>query len=255
VFFQWAIVEEHYSGENPVIPAVHGKRNKARSGRPYSEQEMTNMRLLLNERGNERLRAFFEIASESGLRKSELSRLVLGDISLDAQRVKVRLPNKGMRERTAFFSDRAATRIREWLAVRDMQCGHEFFFHNCRGGKLQGDSIPNEFKRALCKTYRDRVVNEEGLETFSIHRLRHTLTSNLASGGADATTLMTCLGWVSPSSVDGYMKLSEHAKVTGFVNAMAKVDDQVSDGFGKRVLAPEEFLLLAGENAAWNQGW
>src|ERR1700731_3086267 len=48
-----------------------------------------------------------------------------------------------------------------------------------------------------------RIVNETGLETFSIHRLRHTLASNLASGGADVTTMMTCLGWVSPSSIDG----------------------------------------------------
>jgi integrase len=155
-----------------------------------------------------------------------------------------------MRERTAFFSDRATTRIREWLAVREMECGHEFLFHNHIGGPLSGESIHNEFKRALCKSYQGRVANETGLEKFSIHRLRHTLTSNLASGGADGTTLMTCLGWVSPSSVEGYTRLSEEAKVHGFVTAMDKVEQQIADGFGKRTLTPEEFLLLAGEEAA-----
>jgi integrase/recombinase XerC len=82
----------------------------------------------------------------------------------------------------------------------------------------------NEFKRSLCKTYQGRVANETGLDAFSIHRLRHTLASNLASGGADDNTLMTCLGWVSPASVDGYTKLDENAKKIGFVNAMDKVE-------------------------------
>jgi integrase/recombinase XerC len=247
VFFQWTIVEGHYRGESPVIPAIHGKRKEARSGRPYTDVEMSEIRRLLEDRGNERLRAFFEIASESGMRKSEICRLGLEDVAIDTQTLNVGVPNKTMRERVAFFSDRASTRIREWLAVRKKDCGHQFLFHNHFGRPLLRHVINDEFKRVLCKTYRGRNVNDTGLASFSIHRLRHTLASNLSNNGADANTLMACLGWVCPESVDGYTKLDESTKIHGFITATRKAEQQVADGFGKCVLTPEEFLLLTGE--------
>jgi site-specific recombinase XerD len=250
VFFQWAIVEGLYEGESPVIPSIHGKRKKARSGRPYSDVEMREIRRLLEERGNERLRAFFEIARESGMRNGEICRLSLNDVAIEIQRLHVCLPNKTMRERPAFFSDCASARIHEWLAVRKENCGHEFLFHNYYGGPLRSDTIIKEFKRVLCETYKGRVVNDTWLTSFSIHRLRHTLASNLSSNGADANTVLTCLGWVSSKSLDGYTKLDEHAKIDGFVTAMHKVEQHVAEGVGKRVLTSEEFLLLAGEEAA-----
>lgn len=249
-FFQWAIVEGHYEGDSPVIPAIHGRRKNPRSGRPYSDAEMSEIRRLLDERGNERVRAFFEIAAESGMRKSEIERLRVEDVAIDTQTLRVCVPNKTMRERSAFFFDRASDRIREWLTVRKANCGHDFLFHNYYGGPLRCESISNEFKRVLCKTYKGRVVNETGLDSFSIHRLRHTLSSNLANSGADANTLLNCLGWSRAGSVDGYTKLSEQAKVHGFVDAMDRVEKQVDEGFGKEVLTVEEFLLQIEESAA-----
>jgi integrase len=249
VFFQWAIVEGRYEGESPVVPAVHGKRNKARSGRPYSDAEIGEMRYLLEERGNERLQAFFEIAAESGMRKSEICRLRVEDVAIDTQTLKVGIPNKTMRERVAFFSHRASTRIREWLMVRKKNCGHQFLFHNHYGGPLVWNTINEEFKRVLCKMYQGRVVNNAGPESFSIHRLRHTLASNLSSNGADANTVMTCLGWVSPTSMEGYITLDENAKIQGFIAASDRIEQQLTDGLGKRVLTPEEFLLMSDEAA------
>lgn len=250
VFFQWLIVEERYEDESPVIPSIHGKRNSARSGRPYPSDEIGQMRQWLIERGNERLRAFFELALESGMRKTEVNQIRLPDLIIDKQILNVGLPNKTMRERSAFFTDRASSRILEWLAVRKVNCGHDFLFHNYLGDPLLGGSILQEFQRVLCKTYRGRMMHETGLDSFSIHRLRHTLASNLANNGADANTIMTVLGHVSPSSMDGYVRLSEDAKVRGFVAAMDKVEQQCAEGIGKQILTLEEFLLLNIEEAA-----
>lgn len=248
-FFQWAIVEELYKGESPVIPAIHGRRKKARSGRPYSMVEMAEMRRLLLERGNERVRAFFEIACESGMRREEICRLRLEDLTIDSRTLKVRLPNKTMRERNVFFSDRAGVRIREWLAVRKVSCDHDLIFHNKHVNALRGNSICNEFNRMLCKTYQGKVANETGFDTFSIQRLRHTLASNLASVGADANTVRTCLGWVSPASAEGYTRIDEHTRKAGFVAAMNRVERQAVDGSGVRVITAAEFLLLVGKTA------
>lgn len=249
-FFHWLIYEERYEGESPVVPSIHGRKKVARSGRPYTSQEIGQIREWLKERGNERLRAFFEMALESGMRKTELYQVRLSDLLIDKQTLRVGLPNKTMRERQAFFADRASTRIREWLAVRKPDCGHDFLFHNSKGDPLRRNTTMEEFKRVLCKMYLGRMMHETGLDSFSIHRLRHTLSSNLASNGADANTLMTVLGWVSASSVDGYTRISEDAKVRGFVAAMDKVDQQCAEGIGKQVLTREEFLLLNIEEAA-----
>jgi site-specific recombinase XerD len=249
-FFQWLIYEERYEGESPVVPSIHGRKKVARSGRPYTSQEIGQIREWLEERGNERLRAFFEMALESGMRKTELYRVRLPDLFIDKQTLRVGLPNKTMRERQAFFADRASARILEWLTVRKADCGHDFLFHNSNGDPLRWNTTMEEFKRVLCKIYRGRMMHETGLDSFSIHRLRHTLSSNLASNGADANTLMTVLGWASASSVDVYTRISEDAKVRGFVVAMDKVEQQCDEGIGKQVLTLEEFLLLNIEEAA-----
>lgn len=74
-FFEWLIFDERYEGENPVIPSFHRKKVSARVGRPYSDRETADMRGLLEERGNERLRGFFELACKSDRKSNELCRL------------------------------------------------------------------------------------------------------------------------------------------------------------------------------------
>jgi integrase len=98
--------------------------------------------------------------------------------------------------------------------------------------------------------YEGNIANETGFDTFEIHKLRHTFASELANGGADANTLMTCLGHVCAKSVDGYTKLADHTTKVVFSIAMEKVERGTPEGLGKRVLTTEEFLLLMGETAS-----
>lgn len=245
IFFDWAILEERYSGDNPVIPALHGKRKSSTDARPYSTDEMQHIRELLDERGNERLRAFFEIAAESGMRASEICRLRLQDVSLQSSDLFVGLPNKSLAERKAFFYTRAKQRIQEWLSVRREDSGHEFLFHNRFGQPLKYDSIHHEFNTTLCIRSGGKARNLTGLHAFSLHRLRHTLSSVLASNGADANTQMKCLGWASLSPIDTYTKIDEDSKKRTFVAAMNKAEEWKGDE-PKQVLSPEEFLSTLG---------
>src|SRR6185437_12665746 len=105
------------------------------------------------------------------------------------------------RERYAFFSDKTSTYLAQWLGERDLECGHDFLFHNRAGGRLLDESIRNDFKRALCMTYDGRRVNEDGLVSWSIHRMRHTMATTLINNGADAATAMAAGGWVSSTSM------------------------------------------------------
>ena len=128
---------------------------------------MSLIRQLLEQRGNARLRAFFEIAAESGMRASEICRLRIQDVFLDSKELFVGLPNKTMTERTAYFYLRAEQSIRDWLKVRRDDCGHDFLFHNHRGQPLQYSSIRREFKRTL-STHYDGVFSTKAVFRRSV---------------------------------------------------------------------------------------
>ena len=244
-FFQWAIVQGYYEGQSPVVPALHAKRKKPRVGRPYSVEEMSTIRLLLEERGNPRLRAFFEIAAESGMRAGEVSRLRLQDVCFGKREIFVGLPNKTKAERTAYFHDRAEQRIQEWLEVRRDDAEHDLLFHNSLGQPLQYNSVAREFGRTLCIGYDGVVRHETRLQAFGLHRLRHTLASKLASNSAGASTVMKALGWISPTSINGYVKIDEESKKQNFVNATNNIEaDSVLSQ--RQVVSQDEFLLSMG---------
>lgn len=101
------------------------------------------------------------------MRKTELYHARLSDLLIDKQTLRVGLPNKAMHERQAFFGDRASARIREWLAIRNPNCGHDFLFHNSNQDPLHWNTTLEEFKRVLCKMHRGRVTHE----TVLIHSL------------------------------------------------------------------------------------
>jgi integrase len=214
-FFNWLIIEDHREDANPVVPPVHGKKKKPRVGKPYSDGELERIWDLLLARGNARLCAFAAIAQEAGLRISEICNLRLSDVDMRARTLFVGTPNKTERERYAFFSDKANTYLTKWLAERDSECGHDFLFHNRAGGRLLHKSIRDEFNRTLCMTYDGRRVNEDGLVSWSIHRMRHTMASTLINNGADAATTMAAGGWVSATSMIGYIEVDPEATLRG----------------------------------------
>jgi integrase/recombinase XerC len=123
VFFKWVISVDLRKGGNPVIGMIHHASKKKRLPRPYSRQELTTVWTLLNERGNARLRFAAAVAEESGLRISEICRPRLEDFDLAGQRIFVRLPNKTMTERWAFFSSKTVHFFHEWMAERDPTTG------------------------------------------------------------------------------------------------------------------------------------
>jgi integrase len=243
VFFQWAIIEGHHPGPSPMIPRIHGKRKKPRVGRPYSAEQIYFIREFLQAQGNARLRAFFEIAVESGMRATEICRLRIQDLSIENKDVFVGLPNKTMTERTAFLHNHAASSLKEWLGVRKVDCGHDFLFHNVYGTPLRYGSIRAEFLRVLGQVQSKRQEVEAVIPGFSLHRLRHTLSSTLASNGADANTLMQCLGWSSLGSVDGYTRIDPETKMCSYAVAMTEIETGGAST-ERREVTIDEFLRL-----------
>jgi len=120
---------------------------------------------------------------------------------MEQQRLFVRLPNKTNRERWAFFSHKTVQFYDAWIQARDPKCGHDYLFHNTLGHPLRPPTLADEFNRVLCTTCQGKKIHDTGLDTWSTHRLRHTMATNLVSGGADAATVMAAGGWVTADSM------------------------------------------------------
>ena len=223
-FFDWMIAEDRFDHANPVVPRIHHAKTPKHLPRPYSEEEMTEIWRLLDERGNNRVRLAMAIGEETGLRIGEVVNLRVQDVNLQKQTVFVQLPNKSMNERSAHFHEKTRKYFAAWMAERNPNCGHDLLLHNTRGGKCTQVSLQLEFRRVLCIWERkDRVkANDTGLDTFSFHRLRHTMASRLVSGGADAAAVMSQGGWATASAMFGYARVEPDRACRSYNEAMER---------------------------------
>jgi integrase/recombinase XerC len=240
-FFKWAIFEGHRKAANPIIPMLHNSHGTWGMPRPLEDTEVDFMWQLLDERGNSRLRLAAAIALESGLRVGEIGRLRLPDVDLKKQSFFVMLPNKGNRERTAFFSDLTVRFYHEWLAERDPECTHNNLLHNTRGNPCTTPTLIQEFHRVLCKIHKGKKVHETGFDSWSTHKLRHTMASNLVSAGADAATIMAAGGWKSYQAMLGYSRVDVDVARRGYDEATKRAKDKKATP-SKKTLSLSEFL-------------
>jgi len=127
-----------------------------------------------------------ELLYGSGLRVSELVALPLAAVPRDAPLIAVR--GKGGADRLVPISQRAATVLRRWLALRkDAKDGRYLFPSRGASGHLTRVRL-FQLLRALAA--------RAGLDPtrLSPHVLRHAFATHLLEGGADLRVLQTLLG-------------------------------------------------------------
>lgn len=226
-FFDWLIAEDRRTRANPVVRVIHKVRHPKRLARPYSEEELAYIWKLLLERGSIRLLLAFVIGLETGLRISEVCDLRLQDVDLLKQKVFVDIPNKTMSEGTSYFHELTRKYLPIWLEERNSNCGHNFLLHNTRDRRCTANALTLEFNRVLCKLVRDgkgkKVQrNEEGLDSFAFHRLRHSMASRMGEGGADLAAIMAQGRWGTTAAALGYIAISEEKKRRSFNETMER---------------------------------
>jgi integrase/recombinase XerC len=234
---------------NPVITSMHAKRKPKTLPRPYDEETMKFIWSLLYGRGNSRLRAEAGIAEESGMRRDEITRIRLCDVDLNGHRIFVALPNKTMTERYAFFGEKAKGLITAWMQDRDPNCDHDFLFHNKEGNPCKGLQMHLEFMHVLCKAERGKKLHDEGLDSWSIHRMRHTMASRLAHAGADYSTIMGAGGWTTLPAMAGYAAVDPEDSRRGYQEAMDRFHEAAKLPPQTITLTLEQYLERAGKTA------
>jgi integrase len=248
-FFKWAMASGYRKHGNPVSTLLHRQPQPKRKPRPFDQAQLTLAWDLLNERGNARLRLAAAIAEESGMRLGEICRLRLQDVFLTQRSLFVRLPNKGNVERDAFFGEKTVRYYAEWLAVRDPRCAHDRLLHNTLRNPCTVASLGQEFNGVLCKVVHGQSRNVEGFDKWSTHRMRHTMASRLANGGADAATIMAVGGWKTFEAMCLYTQVDEGVARRGYDEAIQKDRALRHSAPRKKSLSITELLELKRKKA------
>jgi integrase len=126
------------------------------------------------------------------------------------------------------------------MVKRNPLCGHDHVLHNNYSAPMRVPALIGQYNKILCKEVRGKRINETGWDKWSSHRLRHTMSTNLANGGADVNTIMKCGGWTTFEAAMVYTKINEDRARTGYVDAMRFVREAKPAETRKKTLTMAE---------------
>jgi integrase len=183
----------------------------------------------------------------SGARRDEIRRLTWDCLdSYASGHPRLRIPvGKGHSERLIPLHPDAAGPLQE--AINRARAGKATARHDPTTGRLEeyvfirkgrllsSATLFDDAFEKVCKAA--GLVDSNGTRTVSAHRLRHTLGTQLAEGGARIQTIMTILGHKSASMSMIYSRISDPEVRRQYENALAS---------GNRIAGPAAEALMNG---------
>jgi integrase/recombinase XerC len=164
-----------------------------------SEEEASKlMETSLAPKFSARNKAVLELAYSSGLRRSEITGLNIGDINFAEGIVKVL--GKGGKERLVPVTDIALDSIQNYLASRGAASQSSPLFLSSRGGRLSGEGLAQIVKR--------NALNANLARKITPHSIRHSFATHLLNNGCDLKSLQEMLGHKSLSATQVYAHVS-----------------------------------------------
>ena len=133
----------------------------------------------------------------TGIRRSELMNLKLGDLNRQQQFIKV--VGKGNKERIVPFGKKLLTEIERFLAARNEKFGENLQSHIFLTEK--GKPI---YEKLIYNLVTEQIGNVTTIAKRSPHVLRHTCATHLLDNGADLNAVKDLLGHSSLAATQIY---------------------------------------------------
>jgi len=167
-------------------------------------------------------RALLELLYAAGLRVSEANAMVLADLDLSTN--EVRVIGKGSKPRVALFGKQGAYWIDVYLKnVRPKftsRRSDDAVWMNQSGGRLASRSIQRIVKKYAVAA---------GLDPdFHTHSLRHSFATHLLDGGADLRVVQDLLGHSSPATTQIYTHVSTEQARKAYLGAHPRANKKKS---------------------------
>lgn len=142
--------------------------------------------------------AILKIMYSSGLRRSEISNLNIGDV--DFLSGFVRVLGKGSKERLVPVGDNALMAVRNYLDTRKTTSPGMPLFLNHRGTRLSDSGIELIIQRMAKRARFSRSLNA--------HAIRHSFATHLLDHGCDLKSVQEMLGHKNLSTTEIYTHVS-----------------------------------------------
>lgn len=183
------------------LPKVHCKEQLI-----LDDSEIMALLKVLNRssaRCNQRNKCFVLLMLDSGLRRGEISRINVGDISFNTSSMIVR--GKGSKQRL--------------IPLGNLSCGELLKYRFNYRGTAQNtepfflDQSGNRCSDNLVKLVFQRLKDDTGIERLHPHLLRHTFATYYLADGGDLETLRLILGHSNIHTTQMYLHLAFNLKL------------------------------------------
>jgi integrase/recombinase XerD len=197
---------------NAVTPIAFPRVPKSLPARVLTAKEAETLFLLA---GSLRDRAIMELFYATGIRRSELTNLLLEDVNSESALITVR-ETKGAKDRVVPVSERALRHVEKYLYKERPESEFKNVF-------LEGDGNP--INPEVLSTRINSYFKRMGYESGSCHVFRHTFATLMLEGGADLRQIQEMLGHKHLQTTQVYTRVSiqrlsdVHAKTHPLANA------------------------------------
>jgi len=202
-FFGWC-VREGYADDNPCL-RVTLPRVDRRDPRYLSAQESHDLLVACDKLRSRdplvpcRTQAQVALLLDTGLRASELLRLLVTDLELVSRSVRVSAESKGRRERLIPFGACTLRIVRHYLRAREKRFARvPWLWVSREGGALSKTQLA---------VWLGKAAKLAGIGPIHPHALRHTCATLLLAGGLDSIYVQRILDHRDPETTARYTHL------------------------------------------------
>lgn len=173
--------------------------------------------------------AVIALAWSTGLRRDEISRIQLTDLTPAEDGIDIEVIGKGVQRRKVYINDGAAAALTDWLDLRGNEPGR-LFVDVDKAGKIlatrQEKTVKDGKKRAGTVVYRGGSMSGEALRKMldkrsqqaqlskpaTWHDFRRTFAGNLWDAKIDGVTIQKLMGHASQNQTAKYDRRPEAAR-------------------------------------------
>jgi len=155
-------------------------------------------------------RAIIVLLAKTGIRRSELVSIDVGDVDFTSMKVTLK-PKAKRSNRTVFFDDECARILKDWLKVRERYARDDVpaLFITETGGRLDKNGVYLVVTRHAIRAGLHDESSERLEDHFTPHCLRHWFTTYLRRNGMPREMIQELRGDIRHDAIDVYYHIDE----------------------------------------------